>query len=68
MAVIVPSDPGDPPTEDEIETWCRARLASYKKPSAIRIVDALPRNVSGKVLKTDLRTRFGGEVAPSASR
>ena len=68
LAVIVPSDPGDPPTEDEIETWCRARLASYKKPSAIRIVDGLPRNVSGKVLKTDLRTRFGGEVAQSASR
>jgi fatty-acyl-CoA synthase len=68
LAVIVPNDPGDPPTGDEIETWCRARLASYKKPSAIRIVDALPRNVSGKVLKTDLRTRFGGEVAQSASR
>jgi fatty-acyl-CoA synthase len=62
LAVIVPSDPDDPPTGDEVETWCRERLASYKKPSAIRIVDALPRNVSGKVLKTDLRTRFGGEV------
>jgi acyl-CoA synthetase (AMP-forming)/AMP-acid ligase II len=68
LAVIVPSDPADPPTEDEVETWCRARLASYKKPSAIRIVDALPRNVSGKVLKTDLRRRFGGEVQEAASR
>jgi acyl-CoA synthetase (AMP-forming)/AMP-acid ligase II len=68
LAVIVPSDPDDPPTEDEVETWCRARLASYKKPGAIRIVDALPRNVSGKVLKTDLRRRFGGEVQEAASR
>ena len=63
LAVIVPSDPDDPPTEDDVAAWCRERLASYKKPSAIRIVDALPRNVSGKVLKTDLRRRFGGEVA-----
>jgi fatty-acyl-CoA synthase len=68
LAVIVPSDPDDPPTEDDVETWCRARLASYKKPSAIRIVDALPRNVNGKVLKTDLRLRFGGEVQQSARR
>jgi acyl-CoA synthetase (AMP-forming)/AMP-acid ligase II len=62
----VPTDPDDPPTQDEVETWCRPRLASYKKPSAIRIVDALPRNVSGKVLKTDLRLRFGGEAQQAA--
>jgi acyl-CoA synthetase (AMP-forming)/AMP-acid ligase II len=68
LAVIVPSDPDDPPTADDVEMWCRARLASYKKPGAIRIVDALPRNVSGKVLKTDLRRRFGGEVQETASR
>ena len=60
LAVIVPSDPADPPTEEEVAAWCRQRLASYKKPSAIRIVDGLPRNVSGKVLKTKLRTLFGG--------
>jgi fatty-acyl-CoA synthase len=66
LAVIVPSDPDDPPTEDEVEAWCRARLASYKKPSAIRIVDALPRNVSGKVLKTELRLRFGAEAQQAA--
>jgi fatty-acyl-CoA synthase len=68
LAVIVPRDPDDPPTEDDVETWCRARLASYKKPSAIRIVDALPRNVSGKVLKTELRNQFGGEGQPSTHR
>ena len=68
LAVIVPSDPDDPPTEEEVETWCRERLASYKKPSAIRIIDALPRNVSGKVLKTDLRVRFGGDVHQSTER
>jgi fatty-acyl-CoA synthase len=55
MAVIVPRDPADPPTDDEIETHCRAHLAPYKRPRRVVVVDALPRNANGKVLKTDLR-------------
>jgi fatty-acyl-CoA synthase len=34
------------------------RLARYKHPKALEIVDALPRNPAGKVLKTELRSRF----------
>ena len=55
VAVIVPKRGAAPPTLAEIDEWCRASLASYKKPTAIRIVDALPRNASGKVLKNQLR-------------
>ncbi len=55
IAVVVPTDPVDPPTEDEIIEHCRENLASYKKPTRVSIVDALPRNASGKVLKTALR-------------
>lgn len=36
------------------------RLARYKHPKAVEVVDALPRNPAGKVLKTELRARFGG--------
>ena len=36
------------------------RLARYKHPKVLEIVDALPRNPAGKVLKTQLRARFGG--------
>jgi fatty-acyl-CoA synthase len=61
LAVIVPLDAADPPTEQEVEDWCRQRLASYKKPGAIRVIDALPRNVTGKILKTELRERYAGE-------
>jgi fatty-acyl-CoA synthase len=64
LAVIVPNDPADPPTGAEVEAWCRQRLASYKKPGAIRIIDALPRNVTGKVLKTELRALYGGDATP----
>jgi fatty-acyl-CoA synthase len=59
LAVITPSDPADPPTLDDLAEFCRDRLASYKKPTRIEIVEALPRNASGKVLKGDLREQFG---------
>jgi len=58
LAVIEPADPDDPPTLDDILTWTNDRLASYKKPTAIEIVDALPRNAGGKVRKVDLRARY----------
>jgi acyl-CoA synthetase (AMP-forming)/AMP-acid ligase II len=54
-AVIVPVNPEDPPTEAEIIEWCRDRLASYKKPTSVVVIGQLPRNASGKVLKTVLR-------------
>ncbi|TWF96027.1 fatty-acyl-CoA synthase/long-chain acyl-CoA synthetase [Saccharopolyspora dendranthemae] len=58
LAVIAPRDPADPPTDEDIETWCRARLAGYKRPRQVRLVEQLPRNPSGKVLKTALRTKY----------
>ena len=39
----------------EIIAWCRANMANYKVPGSVRIVDSLPQNASGKVLKTELR-------------
>jgi fatty-acyl-CoA synthase/long-chain acyl-CoA synthetase len=35
--------------------WCREKLARYKHPREYSVVGALPRNPSGKVLKTTLR-------------
>lgn len=43
----------------DLEQFLGDRLARYKHPKALEIVDALPRNPAGKVLKTELRTRFG---------
>lgn len=53
-AYVVPR-PGATVTEDEIIAFCRARLANFKVPRSVRIVDTLPRNAGGKVLKTELR-------------
>ena len=49
---------------DELDGFLTERLARYKHPKALEIVDALPRNPAGKVLKTELRVRYG--VAPAA--
>ncbi len=40
---------------DDVIARCRERLANFKVPRSVEIIDALPRNVSGKVLKTELR-------------
>ncbi|MGY2004294.1 long-chain-fatty-acid--CoA ligase [Blastococcus sp. SYSU DS1024] len=55
LAVVAPRDAADPPTSEELGTWCRERLARYKNPREYSVVGALPRNPSGKVLKTALR-------------
>jgi acyl-coenzyme A synthetase/AMP-(fatty) acid ligase len=41
-------------TLDEVQAWCRATLAPYKVPAGLTLVDALPRNEIGKVLRQDL--------------
>lgn len=41
-------------TAEEIEAFCRERLADYKAPRTVEFVDELPRNATGKVLKRDL--------------
>ncbi|MCU1394489.1 MAG: AMP-dependent synthetase and ligase [Ilumatobacteraceae bacterium] len=58
VAVIVPAAGVHPPTLDDITGWCRDHLASYKKPTQVVIVEALPRNASAKVLKHLLREQL----------
>ncbi|MDH7976079.1 AMP-binding protein [Sphingomonas sp. AR_OL41] len=53
-AVIVPSA-GRDLSEAAVRDFCRRRLASFKVPKRIVLVDKLPRNASGKILKRDLR-------------
>ena len=55
VAVVVPTDPEAPPSLDDVAEWCRTRLAAYKKPTQLLLLDALPRNATSKVLKPVLR-------------
>ncbi|MZD54908.1 acyl-CoA synthetase [Streptomyces sp. SID5606] len=56
-AVVVPR--GEV-TEDALIAHARDRLTAFKAPKAVRFVDALPRNASGKILKRELRDRLAG--------
>ena len=47
--------PGAEAAAEELQEFCRARLARFKVPRAVSFIDALPRNPSGKVLKRVLR-------------
>lgn len=59
MAVVVPADPADPPTLEEIQEFLAdGRLASFKKPTKLEVVEELPRNASGKLQKHILRAEY----------
>lgn len=53
-AFVVPKI-GRAPSEAEIVGLCRSELSSYKVPRGVTIVEELPRNISGKILKRELR-------------
>jgi fatty-acyl-CoA synthase len=62
VKAIVVCKKGECATEQEIIDHCKSHLASYKKPKSVDFVDALPRNAAGKVLKTELRKKYGKSV------
>ena len=58
-AVVVPTDPADPPTLEDLFDHLTGRgLMVQKVPEQLELVDALPRNPAGKVLKGELQARF----------
>ena len=56
-AVVVPK-PGSALTEDSLLAECRERLGGFKVPKRFILVDALPKNPSGKLLKRELRQLY----------
>ena len=61
VAAFVVADKARPLEPAAVDRWCRERLADYKCPVEIRIVDELPKGPTGKILKRPLRAL----VAPS---
>jgi acyl-CoA synthetase (AMP-forming)/AMP-acid ligase II len=60
VAVVALMD-GAELTGDELLGYARERLAHFKCPTRVHFVPELPRNATGKVLKTTLRKEFGGQ-------
>ena len=58
MACIV-LKPGEQISEAEVDEFCKARMAGYKRPRRIHILDDLVKNASGKTLKYELKRLYG---------
>ena len=56
-AFVVPAT-GTSPDPDEIVDWARRMMANYKVPRTVHVLDALPFNAGGKVMKFELRQRL----------
>jgi fatty-acyl-CoA synthase len=56
-AVVVLKEGGNA-SAAEIMEFCAGRLGGYKRPRSVDFIEALPRNLSGKVLKKDLREPY----------
>ena len=59
-AVVVPKDDLDPA---ELIAFAKERLAPHKVPKSVHLVDELPKNPSGKLLKRELRRQLGGTAS-----
>ena len=58
-AIVVPADKEAPPNLEEIFDFCtKSGLMTQKIPEQLEIVDVLPRNATGKVLKHELRKQY----------
>lgn len=57
-ALIVPKE-RQALAEEEVIAFCKESLASYKKPTSVEFLPSLPKNAAGKVLKTELRKKYG---------
>ncbi len=57
LAFVVPAG-NEPPSHEELIKFCAKRLAKFKLPAEIELIDEIPRNPSGKILKTKLREPY----------
>lgn len=63
VKAVVVFAPGASATATELIEFCRDRMAAYKAPRSIDVIDVLPRNPSGKILKRDLRKSYWSDDA-----
>ena len=62
VTAFVTARPGHTPDPDHVIAFCKEQLAGYKVPKAVHVIDALPKDTQGKILKRELRDR---QAAPA---
>jgi acyl-CoA synthetase (AMP-forming)/AMP-acid ligase II len=60
VVAFVTASAGSVIEQEALRRFCRERLAAYKVPAVVTVIDAMPLNASGKILKRELRTRLPG--------
>lgn len=60
VKAFVSARPGSTVEPDELIAFCRERMAAYKYPRDLEVLDELPKTVTGKLLRRELRARSGG--------
>ncbi|MEV4443252.1 AMP-binding protein [Streptomyces sp. NPDC049577] len=68
MACVILRDPAEPLTRDELARFCRGRLAHYKVPRHLRVMESFPMTTSGKVRKVELREQAAALLDPTVVR
>ncbi|MCW0199622.1 fatty acid--CoA ligase [Sphingopyxis sp.] len=58
VKAVVVAKPGMSIEEADIIAWARDRIAAFKAPRSVDVIEALPRNASGKILRKDLRAPY----------
>jgi len=58
VKAIVVDASGEAAPDADLIAWCRERLAHFKCPTSIDRMEAIPRNPTGKILKTELRKPY----------
>ncbi len=67
-AVIQPLQFEKPPSVEELDRHCRARLTSYKTPKSYEFIERLPRNAAGKIRRSALAVERSSDRAATAQR
>jgi non-ribosomal peptide synthetase component E (peptide arylation enzyme) len=67
VAFVVPADPASPPSLDDLRAWSRARIADYKAPDRLVLVDDLPLTAMQKTDRGALRSWLADHPAPTRS-
>lgn len=67
LAVVVPRTGACPP-EADLRRFCVERLPAYQVPGRFVIVERLPRNESGKLVRSELVARYGDMLTPTLGR
>jgi fatty-acyl-CoA synthase len=65
-AVIIPKE-GATLTADDVQAWCRERMAAYKVPRVITFADSLPKSATGKILWRVLQDEERATAKPDAA-